>query len=127
MSDDGRLNPKFIAALDAVRRTGAISVQIRYQDDEEPVVWVVVAEHLRDARGLPVGRDREPAEQIWTVGGGLEPTTAAVRCAEQLVDGGTCAHCTKPAALDPDGDLHLPGFCLLRWRAKTATFVQDCQ
>lgn len=121
------LNPKFIGAIDAIRRTGAVEVQVRYSDDQEPLAWLVIAGHLRDARGLPVGRNREPAVPVWMVGGGLSATEAAVRCAEQIVDGGQCAHCGRPTALDADGDLNLPGFCMMFWDPASATFKQQCE
>jgi hypothetical protein len=35
-------DPKIAAAIDMLRRTGLRSFQIRYQDDEQPTVWIAV-------------------------------------------------------------------------------------
>lgn len=75
---------RFGAALDLIKRTGALAVQIRYSDDEEPTVWFVVAEYEREGKKL-----HETAAA-------MNPFTAAMRLVDQLVDGAECVHCHKP-------------------------------
>lgn len=75
------------AAADLVGRTGAKTFQIRFADDESPVVWIAVA-------GFPGG--------IHEVGAALNPEKAALRLLEVLVDGGTCQHCGQPTGVSDD-------------------------
>lgn len=124
------LEPKFLAALDLIRRTGAQSVAVRYSDDNEPVIWMVVAEHFVDRRGLPTSGKSEPVKKVHhTVGAGLNVLRAAMVCAESMIDGGVCAHCAKPTAFDTDGDLPLnaiPWACVIRYDPFTDRFNNDC-
>jgi hypothetical protein len=86
------LDPRFIAGVDMIRRSGSETFQIRYQDDQEPVVWIAVG-------GWPGGR--------WEAAGAIDPVRAVLRLVEQTLDGGLCTHCKMPVAFDPD-DLAAP-------------------
>ena len=71
-----------------VGHTGAEGFQLRYSDDEQPVVWMAVGTY-------PGGRAEADA--------GLTPGEAAWRLGERLVDGGTCQLLTEFGILDlPD-------------------------
>jgi hypothetical protein len=83
---DAEKDPRFIAGVDLIRRTGAKQFQIRYSDDEEPVVWFAVALY-------------EPRR--WEADAGGDPLQAVMRLCERLVDGGTCAKCGRPTGIDP--------------------------
>ena len=49
---DPRLDPRFIAGVDMVRRTGVSDIQIRYDDEQEPIVWVAArAPHVAAVAG----------------------------------------------------------------------------
>lgn len=75
---------RFVACLDLVGRTGAVGVDVRWSDDEEPTIWMVVA------------RYRNGAE----VGAGLDPLVAATRLLETMIDGvGRCGHCGRPTGV----------------------------
>lgn len=127
MPDKHTLDPRFIAALDLIRRSGALSVQVRYSDDEQPVVWMVVAEHKVDRRGLPTSGKAEPSSDHHTVGAGLNPVRAALMCAERLIDGRQCAHCLRPSALDTEEDgLNIPFACMVRYNATVEAYEQGC-
>lgn len=86
-------DPRFIAAFDMLRRTGARSVQVRYDDgdqegdDPDKTVWMAIAE-FGDGR--------------WDVGAAREPVEAVFRLCVQLIDGGTCTHCNRSTAFDPE-------------------------
>lgn len=73
-----------VACVDFIGRMGAKSVQIRYSDDEEPVVWFVVAEYER--KGKP----------YFETNAAMTPDQAAIRLCETLADAGQCTHCKKP-------------------------------
>lgn len=81
---------RLMACVDLVHRTGASGFQLRYSDDEQPVVWMAIA-------GYANGRRVEPQ---YEVGAALAPDRAAFRLVESLVDGGQCQHCKRPTGVD---------------------------
>jgi hypothetical protein len=111
---------RLVAATSMIGRVGATSVQIRWSDDEEPVVWFVVAMFDDD---------------VWETASGRDPIEAAMRCAEQLVDGGKCVHCGKPTALDTDWESPLSTFarqfdvdlCAYVYDPELNTFRRTCE
>ncbi len=121
-------DPKMVAAIDMLRRTGAAETQIRYSDDEEPTVWFAVVRHR-------VGRDGRPKAKgkvnSWETAAGHTPTEALLRLCAQVVDGGTCVHCTKPtmflAELDDNPTPLDPLFCLSEWDPELETFRRSCE
>lgn len=109
--DDARL----IAAVEMVRRTGASNFSIRYTDDEEPVVWIAVADY---------------GEGRCEVDASLDPLRAVLRLCERLVDGGTCTHCGRPAGLDPDALETMPMnelVCWYQYDPERQTFRRGCE
>jgi len=110
-------DPRFAAAIALIGRTGAKSTQIRYSDDEQPVVWMAVAEY-------PRGR--------WDAAAGRDPLTAVLRLCETLMDGGTCAHCGRPTGFDADDqDFDQLGtdaiICWTQWDPELKTFRRHCK
>jgi hypothetical protein len=107
--------PKLLAAIDFIRRTGARSVQVRYSDDEEPVVWFVVASFDGDRHEVDAS---------------LHPTRAALRLCERLADGGQCRHCGRPTGLEPDSLDTMPLdelVCWYQYDPELATFRRGCE
>lgn len=121
-------DPRFAAALDLVRRTGATEVQIRYQDDEQPVVWLAVARHKMLA-GRPV-RDTHPdGELYWSAAAGMAPYAAVMALCETLVDGGTCIHCHRPTGFTEDYQ-SMPladHFCWYQYDPELKKFRRSCE
>lgn len=106
---------KLIAAIDMIRRTGARSVGIRYQDDEQPTVWMVVASYADDRHEVDAS---------------LSPVRAALRLCERLVDGGVCKHCGRPTGLEPDSLETMPldrAFCWYQYDPELKTFRRGCE
>lgn len=97
--DNPNEDPRFTAAIDLIGRTGASAVQVRYSDDEQPTVWLAVAQY-----GAKAETDAA-----------LTPWMAVLRLAERLVDGGMCVHCSRPAGLDPDSIDTMPLNNLICW------------
>ena len=93
---------RFLAGVEMVQRTGSKQFQLRWSDDEEPVVWMAVSIHDDDGRR-------------WEVAAGQTPFVAVGRLLEQLVDGGVCTHCGRPAGLDPDSIETMPLNELVCW------------
>jgi hypothetical protein len=110
--------PRFLAAIDFVRRTGARQVQVRWSDDEQPTVWFVVAGYVHD------GRER------YEVDASLDPTRAALRLCERLADGGRCTHCNRVTGLDPDSLDTMPLnelVCWYQYDPELKTFRRGCE
>lgn len=127
MPEQPPITPKFTAAVDLLRRSGASQIQIRYQDDDEPTVWIVVAV-LHDWLPGWSGTSRGPA---WEIDAGSHPEQAVLRLCERLVNGGLCVHCQKPTMLELYHDSEpVPGqgfLCVTAWDPELATFRRGCE
>lgn len=111
---DPKDDPRFIAAVDLIGKSGGTSFQIRYDEEQDPVVWVAVAEIRGGA---------------WECAGGRTPAQAAVRLAEAMYDGGFCAHCGKPAGVSTDWRADHPLATIVCWHIfdpETERFRRSC-
>jgi hypothetical protein len=112
--DGSPQDPRFTATLDLLRRMGASEVQIRYDEEQDPIFWLVV------------GRWGDTYEGDTA----LTPLRAAVRLAERVGDGGVCAFCARPAAVSDDWraptilDEH---FCWWVYDPETESFRRGCE
>ena len=107
-------DPRFIAAIDLTRRTGAKGFQIRYSDDEQPVVWIAVADYRK-------GHEAAAA---------LDPLQAVLRLVETLLDGGLCVHCKRRSAVSHDWNRELPlaeHICWYVYDPELQTFRRSCE
>lgn len=110
--------PLFTACVDLIGRTGAKDFGMRYQDDEKPVVWIALARYERG------GRD------VYETDAALDPTLAAFRLCERLMDGGECQHCHRPTGVSDDfvGDMPLDElFCWYRFDPELNKFRRACE
>lgn len=128
MSDTEFSEPKFLGAVEIIRRTGSTQFQIRYQDDDDPTVWTAVAGHRLNSQGQPVAKG---GTLRFTVGAGLTPLAAVMQLAGQLIDGGQCVHCGKATAFELSFELHpwLPmadQICWTRWDHDSGMFRRAC-
>jgi hypothetical protein len=108
-------DPRLVAAVQMIQRTGARSFQIRYSDDEQPVVWMAVAEY---------------GDGAWDAAAAREPLRAVLRLCETLIDGGTCKHCGRPTGFTEEyaGDMPLDGVvCWYRYDPELAMFRRGCE
>jgi hypothetical protein len=106
--------PRLLAGIDLLRRTGAAETQIRFHDDEKPVVWIAVAVYSQGAEAA----------------GALDPVLAVLRLCEQVIDGGQCVHCKRPAGLDPDTLDRMPLdklVCWYQYDPELQTFRRGCE
>jgi hypothetical protein len=126
VTDKPALDDRALAAIDVIKRTGAESFQIRYSDDEQPVVWLAVVTWRINRQGIPT---KHGAGRAHEAAAALTPDLAIYRLAEQIVDGGTCAHCGRPAAFNPDLSPTIldEALCWWAWDPETSTYVQACQ
>jgi hypothetical protein len=108
-----QLEARMIAAVELIGRTGAGEFQLRYSDDEKPVVWMAVAKY---------GDHYEAAASV-------DPMQAVFRLCETLVDGGTCAHCGRPTGIaDSLGRMPLDELvCWYQYDPELETFRRGCE
>jgi hypothetical protein len=120
---------RFLAGVDLLRRSGMHSFQIRYSDDEEPVVWLAVGEWKLDARGHPVPEGQH-AGTYFDAMAAMNPLGAVLRLCEKAIDGGTCVHCGKPSAVSDDWASEQPldeYFCYYVFDPELKTFRRSCE
>lgn len=119
-------DPRVTAMLDMLERTGIRKFQLRYEDSDEPVVWMALALHLLDGDGRPVAEGGRPS---WRVAASLHPVGAVFELLEALIDGGTCRHCSRPTGitLDHDGMPLDALFCWYAYDPELSTFRRGCE
>jgi hypothetical protein len=100
------------AAVDLIGRTGAAEFQIRYCEEEKPVIWMAAARW---------GGHYEAA-------GAMQPLAAVFRLLDQVIDGGTCQHCGRLAGFEPSVD-PMPMdklICWYQYDPGTRKFAKGC-
>lgn len=108
-------DPRFVACVGLIGDSGGRQFQIRYDDEQNPLVWVATAE-LR-------GGHQECA-------GGFSPVQAAFRLCETLYDGGFCGHCGQPAGVTMDWRAEMPLARVVCWWVydpETEKFRRSCE
>lgn len=106
-------DPKFSAAVDLLRRTGASEFQIRYCEENKPIIWMAVVRW----------------KKFWQVAAALTPVEATFRLCDLVMDGGLCNHCGKPTGFSPDLD-PLPAadkICWYQYDPELETFRRGCE
>lgn len=114
MSTSPTDDPRFVASVDMLGRTGATSFQIRYDDEQDPVVWVAVAQW----------------GAVFECAAGMNPLKAVLRLLEHVVDGGKCTHCRRPTAVSDDWTATMPlgdVFCWYIFDPEVKTFRRSCE
>jgi hypothetical protein len=107
-------DPVFVAAYDFIARTGAKSIQLRYEDDNEPTIWNVYIDY---------GYGH-------AVGAGLDPMRALKKVMDEIVDGGACAHCGRVTALADDWEadqLADEAICWIVYDPELQKFRRSCE
>jgi len=107
-------DPRFAATIDLLTRIGAIDVQIRYCEEQQPLIWMVVAEF------------KVEDDPVYRVGAGLDPVQAAFGLADELISGWFCAHCHRPSAFQPYAGMPDSIYCLYQWQPELGAFERAC-
>lgn len=104
---------RMTAAVDLLGRTGADEFQVRYCDEEQPVIWMA-------AGCWPGGR--------WEAAAAMHPLAAVFRLLDQVIDGGTCKHCGRPTGFEPGTDpMPLDKLvCWYQYDPGTRKFTKGC-
>lgn len=119
-------DPRYVGAIDLVRRNGAREVQLRYDDEQHPTVWVAVA-GFSIADGKPVGRGRINAHQAAGALGPLEAVFALCRaCLDRR---GVCAHCGRNTMFDENFEPQPMEtfYCWYQWDPEMKVFRRGCE
>lgn len=117
MTSDQEQNERLVAAVDMIGRTGSKSFQLRYSDDEQPVVW------------MAIGEWRQDGQTVHEVAAAMDPVRAALRLCEQVMDGARCTHCHRPTGLEPDSIDTMPAnelVCWYQYDPELKTFRRGC-
>jgi hypothetical protein len=129
MSAPHELDPKFIAGVKLIERTGARSFRIGHSDDDDgdPVVWYATATWSVTSSGRPGAATAHEAA------GAIHPVVAVMRLCDQVITGGQCAHCHQPTIFDEnpadtpfDALLDAMG-CVYAWDPELRTFRRSCE
>jgi hypothetical protein len=123
--DRGPDDPRLPALVTLIGHTGATQFETRFSEGEadgEPTVWMSIATfHLADG-------------DTFEVAAGANPFESTVRLAEVLIDGGTCRHCQRPSALEPDPEadnltsfLVNGVFCFYEWDPELELYRRSCE
>lgn len=123
-----KLDPRGLAGVKLLERTGARTFRIAYSpdDDGDPTIWHATVTWRLGTDGRPIAKGgRERSE----VSAGLDPVTAVMRLCEQVIDGGMCVHCNRPTIFVPDTDTRVLDRlgCVYAWDPELATFRRDCE
>jgi hypothetical protein len=113
----GELEPRLLAMVDLLTRTGATRFDLGYDDGdtiEGRCIWLAAATY---------------GDQ-WEVGAAQHPVMAVQRLVEQLLDGATCTHCHRPTGvvhdIEPTPVLDLL-VCVHQWDPELATYRRGCE
>jgi hypothetical protein len=105
-------DPRLMAAIELIGRTGASEFSFRYSDDDKPTVWMAIGKWGNN----------------YDAGAGTNPTIAIFRLLDQVVDGGTCTYCNRPTGFEESMD-QMPLdklVCWYQWDPELKTFRRGC-
>jgi len=110
------------ACMALIVRISAQAVQIRYCDEDTPIIWLCV-----DEWKLKNSASEEKIRH--DVASALDPLTALMRLCESDLDGGQCTHCGRPVSVTFDhiNALGMPSVCEYTYDPELKTFRRDCE
>jgi hypothetical protein len=105
-------DPRFAPAVVMLGRTGAAEFQVRYCEEDQPVIWMAAARW----------------GEVWETAAAMNPVLAVFRLCDQVIDGGVCQHCQRPTGFAPDLD-EMPldqVVCWYQFDPELVTFRRGC-
>lgn len=123
MTEQPVLSDVDMACIELIGRCGIETFEIRYSDDQEPIVWMAIAV-MRDAG--PVAEAL--GQKKWDAAAGQTPGHAIGRLTDQMIDGGKCRHCNRPTGYEPGSDtMPMNDFvCWYQYDPSTKKIVKGC-
>lgn len=105
---------RIVACIAMIGATGASQSEVRYSDDNDPVIWMGISKH----------------GEHYSVAAGMTPLEAIFRLTELLIDGGECTGCHLPTGISDKWDgseMLLEGqVCWWKYDAAEKTFLRGC-
>jgi hypothetical protein len=130
-NDKAPEDPRFTGGIALLERTGMIEFQLRWQDDNDPCVWLAVAQYFIGRDGRPQPQRTSGTKIGYRVGSALSPLGAVMNLCERVIDGGACTHCRRPTMFHPDLDLEPtpldPAFCMYEWDPELKVYRRGCE
>ena len=126
---DPTADPRLVAGVELLRRTGLASFQIRYSDDEPPLVWIAVGEWKLSATGRPVP-EAQSVGSAFEATAAMDPLRAIMRLCDRVIDGGQCTHCHRPSGVSDDFTQTMPLnklVCWYQYDPELQTFRRGCE
>lgn len=114
MTEDPK-DPKLVAAVELIGRTGATQTEIRYCEEEKPVVWFAIATYRGGQRAI---------------GAAFNPTEAVLALCVDVLDGGQCMRCKRPVGFEPHELDDMPlgrDFCWYQWDPELKKYRRSCE
>jgi hypothetical protein len=106
-------DPRYVAAVDLIGRTGADQFKIQYcEEDAPPIIWMASA-HWGDR---------------WETAAALNPLRAIFRLLDEVIDGGLCVHCHRPTGFEESMEPMLLDnlICWYQWDPSNKKFERGC-
>jgi hypothetical protein len=119
-------DPRYVAAIELIRRNGARELQLRYDNEQTPIVWVAVA-GFSVVDGMPSQQGEINAHQA---AGGLDPLKAIFALCRACLDRrGVCTHCGRNTMFDEEfSPQPLEAFyCWYQWDPELKIFRRGCE
>jgi hypothetical protein len=122
-------DPRMAAGIAMLGRSGAMSFQLRYDEEQDPIVWVACAEWAT-RRLAPADPSIEGS--VHEAAAAMTPLRAVLRLCERVIDGGVCTHCARPTAFEDDFTRSTDGplerlFCWYVFDPELKTFRRGCE
>lgn len=119
-------DPRFTAAIDFLKRQGAREFQIRYDEEQAPIVWVAVVGYAwRDGRPRSSGKING-----YQTGAGLDPLSAIFDLLRSSLNfRGRCQHCERNTMFDESfGEQPLDDvYCWYQWDPELQSYRRGCE
>ena len=118
-----------VAGIKLLERTGIREFQIRYSDDEQPVVWFCVVKWFLGPSGRPVAKNKM-GRTVYETASALNPVDAVLRLCDQVIDGGYCDHCKRPSGVTDHWQSDMPlakEVCWYVYDPETQIYRRSCE
>lgn len=130
--DGSAKDPRFVAAMELIGRTAADSFQIRYSDDEQPIVWMALATY---GERIKKAVNYDPKRHVGTsgtiLGAAFTPLNAVMALLRNVFElAPECEHCRRPPRVTDDWARTQPlgrAVCWYVFDPELEKFRRDCE